>query len=392
MPAIGRNGPPLRADVVHRPFQISSPADLTFLAQLGDRLVVTQQDLIGYHNPSYFPSPGAWEGYRLLTRTALAAADRVLFFSAHARDAALAEDLVEPQRASVVQIGVDHTLVSSAGAEPSRPADAETLPADVEVLLCLGTDFRHKNRIFSLRLLEELQRRHEWRGRLVFAGPAVPYGSSRPDEERLLSDRPRLREALLDLGEVSEPQKEWLLARASLALYPTVYEGFGLVPFEAAARGVPCLWASGTSLSEILPESAAGIVPWDAAISADRAIALMRDQEASAENVRAVRDAAARLKWDIAAKRLIELYHATCSESPAPAGVRQRSSGVMRGELSEDAVRLLGPDGALPRELERPLLALATHRRLGAPVFAAIKAGYRASYRLRRGRLNGADR
>ena len=52
--------------------------------------------------------------------------------------------------------------------------------------------------------------------------------------------------------------------------------------------------------------------------------------------------------------------------------------------LSEDALRLVGPHGALPRDLERPLLALANHRRLAAPLFGAIKGGYRLWHSLRR--------
>jgi hypothetical protein len=52
--------------------------------------------------------------------------------------------------------------------------------------------------------------------------------------------------------------------------------------------------------------------------------------------------------------------------------------------LSEDALLLIGPRGALPAELERPLLALATHPTLRTPVFGAIKLGYRASFRFRR--------
>ncbi len=43
-------------------------------------------------------------------------------------------------------------------------------------------------------------------------------------------------------------------------------------------------------------------------------------------------------------------------------------------------MRLIGPDGALPADVERPLLALATHPQIGAPMFRAMKFGYRASY------------
>ncbi len=97
-----------KADLVHRPFQVNDPGDLEFLLGLGDRLVVTQEDLISYFNPSYFASRDAWHDYCRLTRIALAIADRVLFLSAHARDDALADELVDPMRADVVPNGVDH--------------------------------------------------------------------------------------------------------------------------------------------------------------------------------------------------------------------------------------------------------------------------------------------
>lgn len=389
-------GPTVHADVVHRPFQISTPADLAFLGQLADRLVITHQDLISYHNPSYFRSVDGWQRYRSLTRSALAIADRVVFFSAHARDDGLAEDLVEPHRAAVVHIGVDH-VITRAEAEPVAPEGADGL--DGTMMLCLGTDYRHKNRVFALRMLEALQSQHGWEGRLVLAGPRIQTGSSVPDEQRWLSARPQQAASVLELGEVSEAEKSWLLRRADLVVYPTVDEGFGLVPFEAADHGVPCAWASGTALSELLPDGAAAIVPWDVAASAGRALELMRDERARSENVHALRQAAASLTWESTADQLLDAYRSACNEPPSLAGARERTEGIMRLGLSEDAIRLVGPGGALPHELERPLLALATHPRLGAPLFAAIKAGYRASHRWRsnvasklRSRTRVADR
>jgi glycosyltransferase involved in cell wall biosynthesis len=372
-----------RADIAHRPSQVSSPADLSVLADRADRLVITHQDLISYHNPFYFRSPDAWEGYRALTRRALAAADRVVFFSAHAHDDALAEELVEPHRASVVHIGVDHQATAR-DLRAVVPAGAARLSASGETILCLGTDYLHKNRVFALRLVADLQRRHGWAGRLVLAGAHMEFGSSAAEEGRLLGRDPRLRAAVVDLGAVSEAEKAWLLGHVKLVLYPSVLEGFGLVPFEAVEHGIPCLWASGTSLSEILPDAAAGIIPWDAAAGADRALALMRVKEARTANLAAVRDAAATLRWDVAAERLLDVYRATCAEPPTPAGAFERRAGVMRGGLSEDAMRLVGPDGLLPRRLERPLLALASHPRIGTPFFRAVEAGYRASQRWRR--------
>ncbi len=370
------------ADIVHRPYQMSTPADLMVLSKLSDRLVVTNHDLISYHNPSYFRTVEAWLGYRQLSQAALAIADHVVFVSAHAREEALAEDLVESGRSSVVHNGVDHRLLAT---PPGRVPRG--LPEDVrrqQLVLCLGTDFRHKNRVFALKLVAELHDRHGWAGKLVFAGSAVAMGSSRPEEHGFLRERPHIADAVIELGPVSEAEKAWLLERVALVIYPSVEEGFGLVPFEAAARGTPCLWAAGSSLSELLPASAAGIVPWDAETSAGRALELLRDEPAREANVEAVCGAAARLRWQDSVSRLLEVYRRTCNGPPSPAGVRERASGLMSVGLSEDAARLVGPAGVLPADVERPLLALATHRRVAAPVFSALKAGYAISRRARR--------
>jgi glycosyltransferase involved in cell wall biosynthesis len=367
------------ADIVHRPFQLTNAGDLTFLRSLGGRLIVTHQDLIAFHNPAYFPSLDVWEGYRELTRRSLATADRVVFFSAYARDDALAEELVDVGRASVVRLGVDHPFMpDGAHHEPAPPVGVERLLTEgTSVLLCLGTDYHHKNRLFTLRLLERLRARHGWPGVLVFAGPSVAHGSSRRQEASFLSAHPELAASVIDVGAVTEAEKEWLFGHAALVAYPSVLEGFGLVPFEAAARRVPCLWAPGSSLSELLPDDAAAIVPWDEEATASHALALMHDGRARERNLAAIDAGAAGLTWDGTAAGLIDVYRGTGN---APA--RPRGDGGF--PLSEDAARLVGPAGELPADVQRPLLALATHRRIGRPVFGALKLGYRASYRLRR--------
>ncbi len=371
-----------RADLVHRPFQVDTPADLAVLAQLGERLLITHQDLIGYHNPSYFRSEQDWLSYRELTQASLAVADHVAFFSDYVRNDALAEDLIEPHRGAVVRLGVDHALTGRR--PPVAPTAAVRIVEDRPAMLCLGTDLRHKNRLFALRILEQLCHRHRWPGVLLLAGPSVDVGSSRPEEGAFLDERPDLAGAVLDLGAVGEAEKAWLLGRVDLVLYPSVLEGFGLVPFEAAQHGTACLWAAGSSLSEVLPEDAAGIVRWDAAASAEQALALMHSGAARAAHLDQVRHAAQSLRWRDTAARLHELYRLTCDAPPSPAGARERAAGVMRRGISEDAMRLVGPGGALPSELVRPLLALATRRGLSGPVFAMLKAGYAASAGRRR--------
>ena len=169
-------------------------------------------------------------------------------------------------------------------------------------------------------------------------------------------------------------------------LYPTVLEGFGLVPFEAAEHGVPCMWAPGSSLSELLGDDAAEIVAWDADRTAERALALMRRPEERERNLAAIRAGARSLTWDATAEALVDLYRVTCDAPASTARVADPSPALAYGTISEDAMRLVGPGGELPPDVHRPLLALATHPRLAAPVFAALKAGYRAGNELERRR------
>jgi Glycosyl transferases group 1 len=290
-------------DVVHRPQQVFSEDDLTLLHMLGERVVIGQQDLIGYRNPAYHVSLEIWQQYRRITRLALASADRVVFFSYHAERDAVVEDLIDLGRTDVVGIGAD--VLWARPGEPVRPAGA---PEEDDLLLCLGADYRHKNRPFAIALLDALRRRHGWKGRLVLAGPHVPHGSSREEELALLAENPDLAKAVVDLGSVDEGGKAWLFAHAQAVVYPSTYEGFGLLPFEAARAGIPCLFAPQAALTELAGPNMATLVPWDVEASADAAVELLVEGSERSGHVERLRSAAAATRWSDVVERLLDSY------------------------------------------------------------------------------------
>jgi GT2 family glycosyltransferase/glycosyltransferase involved in cell wall biosynthesis len=363
-PAMGKT------DVVHRPYQVSNANDLLMLQCAGERAVITHQDLIAYRNPGYFPGYPQWEDYRRLTRQALSCADRVVFFSHHAAGDALKEDLVELDRVRIVYIGVDHASTATSAPTPPRGIDAL---GERPMLLCLGTDFRHKNRVFALRLLEALRDGHGWEGGLVLAGPRVSVGSSAGEEAAYLATRPELAERVVLLPAVSEAEKEWLLDRCAAVVYPTTYEGFGLMPFEAAAHDRPCLFASHTALTETLPAATASLTPWDPVVSAKRVHRLLSSPEAASEQIREIRQAGKRFTWQAAGESLVETYWAAAT-SPARAASRMAFDGArvelereeaerkyneLWNSLTPDARTLVAPDGPLSEEATSSLAAVA---------------------------------
>jgi GT2 family glycosyltransferase len=356
-------------DIVHRPYQVTTPQDLLILGRLGRRVVLTQLDAIAYHNPAYFADHAEWRGYRELTRQALAFAHRVVFCSPHAREDSLAEDLVDDERAELVTLGIDHRVVVPDG-DPVAPPGVDGRP----FLLCLGTDFLHKNHPFAFALFEQLRARHRFDGRLVLAGPHAARGTSEAEEAAWRAAHPELAADVIALGECPEAQKAWLYRHAALVLYPTTFEGFGFIPFEAAQAGAPSLWAPQSSMADLLPAEHAGIVPWDAEASAANAARLIADPQPLVE---AVRRAAADLTWDRTAERLLAVYR---DAATAP----RRVSAEPRESLTDLAMSLVGPGGWLSPDDQQALLAVSTRPALKRTVFGALKGGYRAMYKARR--------
>jgi GT2 family glycosyltransferase/glycosyltransferase involved in cell wall biosynthesis len=395
-----------RDDVVHRPYQVSSHEDLAFLPCLGERIVVTFQDLLTFQNPGYFQSFEEWQAHRQLARHALSLADRVVFFSRVTAEEAFGEELVDREHSDVVYIGTNHTLEELPAVE-KPPISADKLDGR-PFLLCLGTDFAHKNRVFALRVLATLRADHDWNGGLVFAGPHVLVGSSASEEAAFLALHPEVADVVVDVAAIDEGEKRWLLKNAALMLYPSVHEGFGLVPFEAAEAGLVCAFASQTAMAELFPRSLALIEQWDPVASAGRIAPYLGSEKLRSQHLAAMRAAAAPLTWKRTARALIDVYSAAASsrssevrklvEESVP---ERRDLEVTREELAtalarlgeledsfdQTAQELVGPDGVIPRDLRRPLLAIGNRRVLRVATFGVLRRVHRTGYRIRhRGR------
>jgi glycosyltransferase involved in cell wall biosynthesis len=395
-----------RSEVFHRPQQTFSPSDVGFALALGERFVISQLDLIAYRNPGYFAEASTWEDYRAASRHGLSAAERVVVFSEHTREELVSDALVERSRVRIVPPGLDHGTPG----EPVRPSALDAGPGPAPAagyLLCLGTDFRHKNRVFALRLLAALRDRHDWHGSLVLAGTHVSPGSSSVLEQSFLTEHRELADAVVSLGPVSEAEKTWLVANAGAVVYPSVYEGFGLVPFESALSGVPCVFAPQASLAEAAPEGTATIVPWDPVASAAAAHELLTDRGRRERHISSLAARGRGLTWDAAAAAMVEIYReaalapvrdsATLSrdlvkrearlsvqhdeEVARLVGEREHARGMydrLNAEVGS-GLSLIGPHGSLPDGVQRLLLAISARPALRRTLFGALARAFSAA-------------
>jgi len=301
-----------RADIVHRPFQPSHDMRPRTWSQVGHRTLVTIHDLISYQVPGYHESPQAWFTYRKIVRDACSEVDALIVISNDVRRAVAAERLpVDDERVYVVPNGTTHLR----GDEP------EVMPGELlargftgeEFLLVLGTDYSHKNRDLAIRTLDELT----LRGRslaLVMAGAHVPFGSSRSAEA--IDWRPAL--SIYPIPDVNSAERNWLLRHASIVLYPTSAEGFGLIPEEAAACGTPALFVPFGPLSERHRQLPVTPSEWSAEAFADAAERLLDDPLLRARQVAEICAGGDGYDWAAAAESTVEAYWSALGRPARP--------------------------------------------------------------------------
>lgn len=107
---------------------------------------------------------------------------------------------------------------------------------------------------------------------LVLAGRDVENWATRELPEAL-------RGRVHVVGEIDNPTREKLFARAFCVLFPSRYESFGLVPLEACVHGVPVVAARAGAIPEVVEDGRSGLLfdPESSASLATCVVRLMRE-------------------------------------------------------------------------------------------------------------------
>jgi glycosyltransferase involved in cell wall biosynthesis len=288
----------LRFDILHRPYQPGVDTDLDRYRQLAPAVAITVLDLIAYDNPTYHESHYAFRSYQRAFDAKVCGADQVLAISRHVGERLqrqFAHRLLAPVR--VVPLGVDHL---SALQEPGRPPAALGAIAPKGFFVVLGNDFAHKNRDFAVKVFAELCRRG-YQGHLVLAGFHLDQGSSFDYE---MTAAGAYAHRVIRIAALGHAEKVWVLRNAEAVLYPTSSEGFGLVPFEAAALGTPTAFVRVGPLAETLNGvPAAG--SWHVAEFAELVLKLVAEPDAFLDGVAV---AARSLTWEHCAEQTVSAY------------------------------------------------------------------------------------
>ena len=110
-------------------------------------------------------------------------------------------------------------------------------------------------------------------------------------------------------GRISNDQFVREYAKASMAVVPSLYEGFGLPVGEAMACAVPVITTTGGALPEVAGDAAEIVPPADPQAIADAIIGLMDDPKRAKELGEAgYRRVLENFTWEKAAEKVVETY------------------------------------------------------------------------------------
>ena len=110
------------------------------------------------------------------------------------------------------------------------------------------------------------------------------------------------------LGRVDDEKLTRLYRGATLFLYPSFYEGFGLPVVEAMASGVPVVTSDRSSLPEVAGEAALLVRPEDPAQILGAVRKLLEDPGLSEDLVQKGLERARTFRWEKAAAEMEELF------------------------------------------------------------------------------------
>jgi glycosyltransferase involved in cell wall biosynthesis len=289
----------------------------------GARRVVTIHDMVCYRFPEL--DPWSFVAYlRGMLALAARVADRIVAVS-HATAGEVARILRVPEeRIEVIPNGVlplfrklpgdeiDRRRAAAAGiATAARAAGAPPPPSigpDQPFLLAVGARIPRKNfgrLVEALAVLAARGLPHH----LVIAGPPGP---SQPELGALV-DRHGLAGRVHFAGYPGDDDLVTLYNRASLFVYPSLYEGFGIPVLEAMACGTPVACSGEGALAEVAGDAALRFDPRSVAGIASACERALSDAALRARLVAAGLARAGEFTWEATARRTAALLRSVAA-------------------------------------------------------------------------------
>lgn len=227
-------------DVMHHPFTVLNPRGLSIPS------VLTFHDMQQEFHPEFFSRVELWRRKRSY-RPSAKEADRIIAISGHVKSCLTERYDIDSGKIDVIHSGYGpqfHVIKNLEILESIRFKYGLNMP----FMLYPAASWPHKNHVALLAAIKALKEKDLFSGEVVFTGASMGGHLALVGEiERLgLEGSVRL------LGYVPDEDMPSLYNLATMLVFPSLFEGFGIPLVEAMACGCPVVCSGITSLPEII--------------------------------------------------------------------------------------------------------------------------------------------
>jgi glycosyltransferase involved in cell wall biosynthesis len=237
--------------------------------------------------------------FSALLREAVDRASCVITASQYTAGQLLAHTAVPQSKLRVIPLGVE-VSASSLSFEERQFARAGLAGKGKHLILSVGVIQTRKNTLNALRALEMLPEQY----RLILAG-GDGHGSEIVHDyirRQALGSRVQVR------GYVTPEELRFLYQSASVLLFPSWEEGFGLPVLEAMANGLPVVASRTASLPEVGGDAALYVDPHDPRDLGEKVRRAVEDSELREKMVRQGLERARQFSWQRVAEATLQVY------------------------------------------------------------------------------------
>jgi len=289
-------------DLTHSPTPLVTPT--------GGKKIVTVHDLFFMDFPG-LTEKEAGKGFARGIESSLRKADGVIAVSKFTKNQLLEKFVVDDKKIRVIYHGNDPRFTADLSPDTAQSCrEKYSLPSSF--LLFVGAIEPRKN---LLNLVEALKIVHETYEKihLVLIGP--PGQDFKRLEKRIKQNK--FEPLIRVLGYLPEEEVRIFYRLASVFVFPSLSEGFGLPLLESMASGLPVVTSKNSAIPEVVNDAALYVHPEHPEDIAEKIVLALKDEKLRSHLIERGKKRASRFDWKKAAEQTLDFYTEIMQRSQA---------------------------------------------------------------------------
>lgn len=265
------------------------------------RYVAIVHDLIPLFMPQLFTRSFSMR-FRLFTKICRRNADMFIAVSEATKADVLNYMHIPAEKVRMIYEGADPSIKPM----KDNPGISETMEKyhiDCPYILCLATVEPRKNMLRTIQAYEQCIG-SDFPYKLVIVGGS---GWNNGDIYEYVQQSDILKAHVIFTGYVSDEEVTHIYANASLFVFASLYEGFGLPVLEAMQSGVPVITSNKSSLPEVAGNACVLVDPYSIQEIRDAILEITASPQKQSEMVRMGLEQAAGFSWKTCAEETLQL-------------------------------------------------------------------------------------